>query len=268
MKVGFAQLAPVLRDAPANLAILERLAPQWSAADLVVLPELCNSGYRFTSKADAWAHAEHIADSPYVGFLHDLCTRNRQHIVAGFNERDGDELFNTSLLIGPGGIVGKYRKIHLFCDEKDYFRPGNLGLPVFELPQCKIGMLICFDWLFPEAWRILALKGADIICHPSNLVLPGLCQRAVPIHAVINRVFVITANRIGTEQDLTFTGLSIIAGPHADVLAQAGPEEECVTLVEIDPVQARDKMLTARNHALDDRRPEEYQMLCEAGLAR
>jgi predicted amidohydrolase len=247
------------------LAILERLAPQWSAADLVVLPELCNSGYRFTSRADAWEHAERVEESPFIRFLHDLCARNHQHIVAGFNERDGDELFNTSLLVGPGGLIGKYRKMHLFLNEKDYFRPGNLGLPVFELPSCRIGMLICFDWLFPEPWRILALRGADIICHPSNLVLPDLCQRAVPTHAVVNRVFVITANRIGTEQDLTFTGSSIIASPRSEVLAQAGPDDECVAVVEIDPAQARDKMVTARNHALHDRRPEEYRALCAAG---
>ena len=122
-------------------------------------------------------------------------------------------------------------------------------------------MLICFDWVFPEAWRVLALKGADIICHPSNLVIPGLCQKALPVHAVCNRIFVVTANRIGTERDLMFTGLSTIANPRSDILVQASPDHEEVGLVDIDIALARNKNVTPRNHVFDDRRPEEYEGL-------
>jgi len=184
--------------------------------------------------------------------------------VSGFNERDNGVLYNSAILIGPRGYVGKYRKMHLFMNEKDYFKPGNVGLPVFDIRLCTIGMLVCFDWIFPEVWRILALKGAEIVCHPSNLVLPGLAQKGVPIHALTNRVYIVTANRIGTEGDLSFTGLSMIANPKGDILAQASQKREEVRIQDIDIAMARDKMITNRNHLFSDRRPEEYSLLTES----
>ena len=117
-------------------------------------------------------------------------------------------------------MIGKYRKVHLFMNEWDIFEKGNLGFPVFDFGICKIGMLICFDWIFPEVWRILALKGADIICHPSNLVLP-YAQQAVPVHGMINRTFNITANRIGIERGIKFTGESIISDPEGKIIKKA-----------------------------------------------
>jgi predicted amidohydrolase len=181
--------------------------------------------------------------------------------VSGFNERDGERPYNSAVLVGPDGYVGCYRKLHLFMNEKDFFEPGDAGLPVFDIGSCKVGMLVCFDWIFPEAWRSLALQGADVICHPSNLVLPGLAQRAVPIHALTNRVFVVTGNRVGAEGDLSFTGLSTIADPRGQVLVQASATEEEVNLVEVDVSLARDKDITSRNNLWADRRPEAYSVL-------
>jgi predicted amidohydrolase len=158
--------------------------------------------------------------------------------------------------------LGRYRKLHLFLNEKDFFQPGNGGLPVFDIGPCRVGMLVCFDWQFPEVWRILALKGADVICHPSNLVLPGRAQRAVPIHALVNRIYTVTANRVGREGDLTFTGLSTISDPAGEVLLQASATENAVGLVDVDISLARDKQVTARNHSFNDRRPGEYAHLC------
>ncbi len=264
MKIGFVQLAPVLGDRAATMERIERLSPAWAGADLLVLPELCNSGYNFESAAQAWETSEEIDSSPFLDLIQGLCRRHGCHVVTGLNERAGDRLYNSAVLLGPQGVVGRYRKLHLFMNEKDFFRPGDEGLPVFDLGWCRVGLLVCFDWAFPEAWRVLALKGADVICHPSNLVLPGLAQRAVPVHAVINRLYVVTANRTGSEGALTFTGLSTIAGPRGDVLAQAAAEGEAVVVVDADPALARDKNITARNHALADRRPEEYTLLSAA----
>jgi predicted amidohydrolase len=146
-------------------------------------------------------------------------------------------------------------------NEKDFFEPGDVGLPVYDIGPCRIGMLVCFDWIFPEAWRVLALKGADIICHPANLVLPGLAQQAVPVHALTNRLYVVTANRIGSEGELTFTGMSTIADPKGQVLVQASRTREEVSKIEIDVSLARVKDITSRNNILADRRPEEYQLL-------
>ena len=119
-------------------------------------------------------------------------------------------------------------------------------------------MLVCFDWVFPEVWRMLALKGAEIICHPSNLVLSGLAQKTVPIHALTNRVYTVTANRIGTERELSFTGLSTSANPTGDILIQASQIEEEVEVADVDITVARDKMITERNDIFADRRPEQY----------
>lgn len=261
VKVGYTQFAPVLGNLDATLARLEAMAPAWAGADLVVLPELCNSGYRFTAPEMARAASEDLSDSRFLRFVEAECRKNNLHMVAGINERAGEHLYNSAVLVGPAGLVGTYRKMHLFWNEPDFFEPGNLGFPVFDVGPWKVGMLICFDWIFPEAWRALALAGADIICHPSNLVLPGLCQSAIPVHAVTNRVFVVTANRVGTEGDLTFTGRSIIADPGAKVLAEASATGEEVGLVEVDLSRARDKMVTPRNHALNDRRPGDYRVL-------
>jgi predicted amidohydrolase len=104
----------------------------------------------------------------------------------------------------------------------------------------------------------LALKQADIICHPANLVLPGLAQRALPIYALTNRIFIVTANRVGTEGELTFTGMSLIADPRGEVLSQAPPTGEALATADVDVELARDKQATPRNHLFNDRRPEEY----------
>ena len=261
MQVGYVQFAPVLGDIDQNIGTLDSMVTRSEGAELLVLPELCSTGYRFESREQAFELSESVTDSRFVRFLVTLCAKRSLHIVAGFNERDGERLYNTAVLVGPEGVAGKYRKIHLFLDEKDIFEPGNLGLPVFDIGPCKLGLLICFDWMFPEVWRILGLKGADIICHPSNLIIPGLCQKALPVHAVCNRVFVVTANRIGTERGLTFTGLSTIADPKSNILLQASPDHEEVGLAEIDISLARDKQATPRNHVFKDRRPQEYREL-------
>lgn len=263
MKIGYVQFAPALGDTAASLDRIESLMPDDDEVDLLVLPELSNSGYNFESAEQARSTAEEPANSALVDYLKSWCLSHDAHVVTGFNELVGDTLFNSALLIGPDGLCGTYRKLHLFLDEKDVFQPGNVGLPVFEVRGIKVGMLICFDWFFPEAWRVLALKGADIICHPSNLVLPEYCQRALPTYALINRMFIITANRIGTEGDLTFTGRSTMASPDAIVLHEASADLEEVAVVDIDIALARDKNITVRNHVLNDRRPDQYSLLCK-----
>ncbi len=265
MKIGFLQFEPILGDREANMKKIGRLLNTDAETGLIVLPELCHSGYNFASREQAWETSEEIGKGVFVEFLVSLARERRCHIVAGINERDKDRLYNASVLVGPEGVIGKYRKMHLFWNEPDIFQAGDLGLPVFDIGSCRIGMLICFDWIFPEVWRILALKGADLVCHPSNLVLPGFCQKAIPVHAMINRIYIITANRIGTEGELTFTGLSVIADPKGEVIAQAAQNTEVIKVAEMDLNLARDKMMTPRNHVFKDRRPEEYRLLCEPG---
>ncbi len=260
MKVSFVQFQPLLDKPDKTIENLNDILPKATDSDLIVLPELANSGYNFRSLSQAYDLSEEIENSRFIKFLEVYSKENNCFIVSGINEMENGLLYNSSVLISPEGIKGKYRKIHLFMSEKEFFQPGDLGLPVFDLGEFKLGMLICFDYLFPEIWRILALKGADIVCHPSNLVTP-YGKKVVPSHCIVNRFFAITANRIGTEGAIKFSGGSIVCSPEGEVLIKGPDMSESVGVVEIDIKQARNKWVTEKNHAINDRRPEQYQGL-------
>lgn len=254
MRVGFYQFNPKLGEIDYNL---RKIAKTLSAArnlDLVVLPELCNSGYNFRSMKEAARLAEPVPKGKSTQSWTELCRRKNFYLVAGINELDRGRLYNSAVLVGPEGYLGKYRKLHLFHREKNFFQPGNLGLPVFKIKGARIGILVCFDWQYPEIWRILALKGAQIICHPSNLVLPELSFRALPGHALVNRTFVVTANRIGQERNLKFLGNSSMWNTKGEILIQASRNKEELRIVEISPAQARSKWVTPKNNIWQDMR--------------
>jgi predicted amidohydrolase len=246
-----------------NVARIVELAGARPEADLLCFPELCTTGYAFTGRDEALSVAEPVPDGPTVQALVAAAREHGTALVVGVDERDGDDLFNTAVVVGPDGYVGRYRKCHLFWNEKGIFTPGD-RLAVFEVPLgpervvVPLGVLICFDWAFPEAWRTLALRGAQVCCCPSNLVLRNLAQRAIPVHALVNRFFAVLANRVGTERELTFTGGSLVADPLGEVVASAGDDAEATAVVELDLARALEKLATPRNHVLDDRRPELY----------
>jgi len=183
------------------------------------------------------------------------------HIVAGIPERDGTHLYNSSVLISPTGETAVYRKAHLFLEEKSWFDPGDTGFTVHRVGEARVGMLICFDWIYPEAARVLALRGAQLICHPANLVLP-YCQDAMKTRAIENRVFIATVNRTGREERggpwYEFTGRSQVVNPKGEVLIRLGEDEDRAETVEVDLAQALDKKMTERNQLLSDRRPDLY----------
>ncbi len=258
MRVAVIQFQPALCDLEETIRRLDPLLEQCSAADLIVLPELANSGYNFVDKAEAWDSSESVGSSSFLDHLTRKCSELECEIITGLNERADERLYNSAVLLSADGLQGFYRKMHLFVDEPDYFEPGDVGLPVFEREYGTIGILICFDWCFCETWRVLALKGAELICHPSNLVIPGKAQKAIPVHAMTNRVFIATCNRTGSERDLTFTGRSIIADPAGEVLVEASQTEPEMMAVDIDLALARNKTMTRRNDAFGDRRPDQY----------
>jgi len=260
IKAGIIQFQPVFGDLEKTISRLTPLLESAKDTDIMVLPELANSGYNFDSYEQAFELSEEVENSCYLNFISDFAARNSNHIVTGFNEREKDKLYNTAVLIGPDGVIGKYRKLHLFMNEKDIFEAGNLGFPVFDIGICKIGIQICFDYLFPEAWRILALKGAQLICHPSNFITP-YPQKVIPAHAVINRFFIITCNRIGVEKDLNFTGESFIINPDGDFICKASFSNEDVIISDLDIKLADNKMINKRNHVFGDRFPEQYKDL-------
>jgi predicted amidohydrolase len=265
MKLACIQFTPAFLDRDETIRRLDPWLDEAAGAggaDLVVLPELCNSGYDFGSRDEAFACAERAEDGAFLAHLARRCSELDCEIATGFCERAGDELYNSAALVSARGLEGLYRKLHLFMNEPDFFVAGDLGLPVFDRPYARVGMQICFDWSFPEPWRALALAGAEVVAHPANLVLPGKAQRAIPVHAMVSRIFVATANRLGREGNLSFTGGSLIAGADGELLAEASQVEPGILVAEIDPSAARNKAVTARNDALADRRPEEYAALC------
>jgi predicted amidohydrolase len=260
VKVGFMQFSPLFGRKEENV---ERVVNslRGAKADLLVLPELFSTGYLFLNQEELRRSAEIIPDGPTVSKFLKLTKEENTNYVFGIAERANDKLFNSSVLVTPQGECFVYRKLHLFDTEKYLFSPGDKKLEVFDIGEAKIGMMICFDWIFPEVARILALKGADIICHPSNLILP-YCQDAMITRSIENRVFAITSNRAGTEKrqdkELTFTGNSQIVDPKGRILAKANASEEKVSVIEIDPSLAKDKKVTPNNHIFQDRRIDFY----------
>jgi len=265
VRVGFVQFCPIFGKKRENLEKIAQLIREVEA-DLLVLPELCTTGYIFENKEELVNLAEQIPASPTVQFFREMAYEKKINLVWGMAEKDKDRVFNSSVLLTSQGEVEVYRKIHLFDQEKFLFAPGDKEWEVVKVKGAAVGMMICFDWIFPEACRVLALKGAQIICHPSNLILHH-CQDAMKTRCIENRVFAVTANRTGTEQrgkqKLTFTGKSQIVSPKAEVLAVASEAEDEVKVVELDPEMANDKKATPNNHLWKDRIIGFYKEICK-----
>lgn len=261
MKAAFYQYNPLFGKKDKNLEKVLS-AVQDADTDLLVLPEFFATGYQFISKEEVEELSEQVPGGHTTQSLAELSRRKGFHIVAGIAEKDRGRFFNSAVLTGPDGFLGVYRKTHLFFEEKLYFTPGDTGFRVWDTKTGRIGVMICFDWFFPESMRTLALLGADIVAHPSNLVLP-YCPEAMPVMCLENKVFAVTANRIGEErrkegQILKFIGQSEIVSPEAKVLVRAPESEEALLVAEIDPRIARNKSLNPMNNIFDDRRPEMY----------
>jgi predicted amidohydrolase len=266
MRTGFFQIDTEFGNKAKNFEKV-RSALKDAEIDLLVLPEFFATGYQFASADEVEELAEPIASGLTTEFLSDLCRERGMFIVAGIPEREGDLFYNSAVFTGPEGVVGVYRKTHLFYEENLYFTPGDTGFRVWDTKLGRIGIMICFDWFFPESMRTLALMGAEVVAHPSNLVLPH-CPGAMPVRCLENRVFSVTANRIGVEnrkegEPLRFIGSSLISSPQGKVLANAPEDGEALLFADIEPAKARNKVLNAFNDLFRDRRPEKYSVLTE-----
>ncbi|MCE7741094.1 MAG: acyltransferase [Candidatus Heimdallarchaeota archaeon] len=266
MKVGFLQFGPNLLQVEENIDTISKIISSVKNFDLLVIPELANSGYVFTKKEELAQVAEEIPGGYFVEKLVELAKQKDGYIVSGICEKQGDVFFNSSVLVGPEGYVGKYRKIHLFDREKLFFQPGDGDFEIFDVRGMKVGILICWDWIFPEATRSLALKGMDVLAHSTNLVL-SYCQTVMIARSIENRIYAITSNRTGLEKNgeftLHFKGQSQVTSPDAKRLAQAGEDTEEIQIVDIDLEKSRNKWLSDNNHIFEDRRPEKYNTLIE-----
>ena len=270
VKVACLQTHPRVGDKASNvaasLASIDRAAAL--GARLIVLPELANSGYVFATRAEAFALAEEVPDGPTCQAWMAVAARLDVTLVAGIAERQGDALYNAAVVIGPTGYIGTFRKVHLWNAENLFFEPGNLGFPVFKTPIGRIGVAICYDIWFPETFRLQALKGADIVCVPTNWVpIPGQAPGREAMATVLamaaahsNSIFIACADRVGTERGQPFEGQSVIVGCTGwPVAGPASRDDEEIVLAEVDLGNARRlRNWNAFNQVLRDRRIDVY----------
>ena len=270
VKVACVQMHPRVGDKPGNvaasLASIERAAE--AGAQLIVLPELANSGYVFATREEAFSLAEEVPAGPTCQAWMAAAERLGVTLVAGIAERAGDALYNAAIVIGPAGYIGTFRKVHLWNAENLFFEPGNLGFPVFKTPLGRIGVAICYDIWFPETFRLQALKGADIVCVPTNWVpIPGQAPGREAMATVLamaaahsNSIFIACADRVGTERGQPFEGQSVIVGCTGwPVAGPASREDEEIVFADIDLGNARRaRNWNTFNQVLRDRRTDVY----------
>ena len=265
---GFLQFNPDFGNKEDNLKkVAASLSNLTGTVHLLVLPEFFATGYQFISREEVEDLSEKIPEGETTQVLTRIAKEKTLYIVAGLPEQSNGKYFNSAVLIGPDGYTGTYRKTHLFFEEKKYFTPGDTGFKVWRTDIGKIGIMICFDWFFPESMRALALNGAEVIGHPANLVMP-YCPAAMPIRCLENRVFSVTANRSGNEkrkrgQGLHFIGPSLIGTPEGKTLVNAPSDTDVLMTADIDLSLARNKSINSFNDIFRDRRPEMYRNLLD-----
>jgi N-carbamoylputrescine amidase len=273
------QTEPVFGDVDTNLAALTSAitAAVEDGAQIVVAPELCTTGYVFGTREEAYALAEPVGGQGAVDALVDLARDLGVHLVAGFAERDGDRLYNSALVAGPRGVLGVYRKLHLWEAEALYFERGDRGLPVFATPHGRIAAMICYDAWFPELWRLAALQGADLVCLPTNWVpIPGQAPERPPMATILcmaaahqNSLYVAAADRIGTERGQPFIGSSLVVAPTGwPVCGPASASAPATVIAHVDLADARrQRAFNPFNHLLRDRRRDVYGAMLGSTIA-
>lgn len=256
------------------VAVEERLtAAADNGANLIVLPELATTGYVFETRDEAYAHSEPVPGGRSVEMFVRIAAERNLYIVGNVVEQADGRLYDTAVLVGPDGYVGRYRKTHLWNSEKLWFTPGDEGFSVFDTRIGRIGLLVCWDIWFPETARIVTQLGADIICIPTGWVWTppplydesGVCMAAhltiTAAHA--NNVFIATADRIGQERGAGFMGNSLIAGTNGWPIDRiAGPDEDTIIYADVDLVQSRTAPIWNQLNDLHrDRRTDLYDQM-------
>ena len=281
--VAALQLPLGSEDEAANIAAVSALVEEAAAAgaQLILPPELFSGPYFCREEDEAlFALARPTAEHPSVIAMQALAAKLKVTIPTSFFERDGHHYYNTLAMIGPdGAIMGTYRKSHIpdgpGYEEKYYFRPGNTGFKVWDVPGeggalVKIGVGICWDQWYPECARAMALMGAELLLYPTaigsepydaELDTSRMWRRAMIGHSVSNCMPVVAANRIGTEGGQRFYGHSFISDEWGDLVADYGAGETGVLIARLD--LARAATHRAGMGFFRDRRPQLYTRLAQ-----
>jgi predicted amidohydrolase len=277
LRVAACQIDPKLGEVEANLDRIGRAVGEAAAAGalLAVLPEAAVTGYAFGSLDEALPvarRAGRIAFDVIAG----LAEVNRMTVICGTLEAQADEVFNAAMMVTPDGRRYTYRKMHLpFLGVDRFTTPGPDAPSVVDVGGLRVGVLICYDLRFPEAARMCALDGADLIALPTNWPVgvdfhPGIFA---PSRAAENHCYLLAADRVGTERGVTFIGRSLLVDYDGRQLAIASDDKEELLVGEIDPQAARQTHVRRRpgEHEWDtiaDRRPGLYRRLLDPALDR
>lgn len=272
-RIAVAQTVPEFGALETNRERTVEIVRANADADLVVLPELANTGYVFESTDEVASLAE-PRDGPTARAWAAVAAETDTWIVGGFAEAADGAFYNSALIVSPDGVEGVYRKVHRWNEEKRWFEAGD-DAPIFETPFGRLGVQICNDLWFPEQTTAQARAGADVVAVPTNWVPEpaGQGDRAsderpagwtmgvhqTVAHANANRVFIACADRAGTERGVPFEGQSVIVDPNGNPIAGPAPRTgEHTIAADCDLTRARRKQLTDRDDALADRRPDVY----------
>jgi 5-aminopentanamidase len=265
--IAIAQIDIAFADRPRNLERMIQVLEETAAkgAKLTVFPEAALAGYCFDSLEEARPQAERIP-GPSTERMANFCKKLGVFAVYGLLEADGERIFNACALVGPEGVIGSYRKIHLpYLGVDRFTTPGDRPFAVHEAAGMRIGMHICYDGGFPESARVMTLLGADLVVLPTNWPPGAECMAgcAVNTRAMENNIYYAACDRVGDERGFHFIGLSKICDPRGSVLAEAAHEREEILYAQIDVEKARQKKIVRvpKLHEIDrirDRRPEMY----------
>lgn len=265
VRIASIQMEPEFGNIAANLEKTLRMIREAAAggAQIIVLPELCNTGYMFNSRAEAYSLAEAIPGGRCTQAWMQAAQELGVYIAAGITEQDGVDLYNSAVFVGPNGYIGTHRKVCLWDEERIFFEQGNLGNQVFHTPLGRIALMICYDMWYPEQWRNCALAGADLVLVSTAWIhypdLPyGVGNLGVFLGmgaALCNNFFVAVADRVGTERGCKFPGNSLIIDQGGKpIVGPAGMEEEAILYADVNLSDARRKQWTAFANPIRDRR--------------
>jgi predicted amidohydrolase len=273
--VAAVQIDIKIGETDANLARMLAYAGEASAngAHLVIFPECTLTGYQLDSRDEALQAAQTVP-GPATKAISSLCQQMNIHVIFGLLEKSDDNLFNTSVLVGPEGVIYTYHKNHVAFQAVDRFiQKGDKPFELCDTPKLHIGLELGYDTFFPEAARVHSLLGADVVVLQTNFATTGLVERAARVtttRAIENKGYVVWCNRVGQERGYPFRGRSKVMAPMGVALARASDANEEIIYAELDPARARDKRIShyAGEWELDrfgDRRPELYGLIVEPG---
>lgn len=262
-KVAAVQTYSRLRDSDGNLDTVLNWIEQAAAngAKLVVFPECMNAGYVWRDRDDALSCADPIPGR-FTDAIGEACAQHGIHVAIGLSERAGDHVHNSAALIGPDGLVGKYRKNFLFDFDPFYFTVGDTGYPVFDTPVGRIGMFICADARIPEGARALTLAGAEILLHITNSTTHEQHEVHEPARANENEVWMVCADKAGREEGLTYPGHSQVIHPDGRIIVRGSQHDHEIVYAEID-TEAVAAVRQSGDSLIRGRRPETYSLLAE-----